>query len=66
LEQEIKSSSGASTWYEWVFSGLKDESGDIFEYQAVGRDISERKKTQQMLQEARDRLELSVQERTRN
>jgi PAS domain S-box-containing protein len=64
LEQEIKQPGGASIWYEWVFSGLKDESGDIFEYQAVGRDISERKKTQQMLQEARDRLELSVQERT--
>lgn len=64
LEQEIKPANGESTWLEWVFSGLKNENGDIFEYQAVGRDITERKKTQQMLQEARDRLELSVQERT--
>lgn len=64
LEQEIKTLNEVSIWYEWVFRGLKDENGDIFEYQAVGRDISERKKTQQILQEARDRLELSVQKRT--
>lgn len=65
LEQEIKQLSGVSIWYEWVFRGLKEENGEIFEYQAVGRDISERKKNQQMLQETRDRLEISVQERTK-
>lgn len=65
LEQEIKNLNEEGIWYEWVFRGLKDENGDIFEYQAVGRDISERKKNQQVLQEARDRLELSVQERTK-
>ncbi len=63
LEQEVEKS-GEKHWYEWVFRGIADESGELVEYQAVGRNISERKKAQQVLQEARDRLEMSVQERT--
>lgn len=63
LEQEVEKSD-EKYWYEWVFRGITDEIGDIVEYQAVGRDISERKRNQQILQEARDRLEICVQERT--
>ncbi|HWQ76476.1 MAG TPA: sigma 54-interacting transcriptional regulator [Syntrophomonas sp.] len=63
LEQEVQKL-GSPCWYEWVFRGIADENGEVIEYQAVGRDISERKKAQQILQEARDRLEISVQERT--
>lgn len=63
LEQEVIKADG-SYWYEWIFRGITDESGEIVEYQAVGRDISDRKKAQRILQEARDKLEISVQERT--
>jgi two-component system, LuxR family, sensor kinase FixL len=42
-EHEVIHSSGELRWQQWMDRGLFDEHGRIIEYQAVGRDITERK-----------------------
>ncbi|MCT7961773.1 PAS domain S-box protein [Laspinema sp. D1] len=40
---------GELRWTQWVTRGIFDESGRILEYQAVGRDISDRKQIEEAL-----------------
>jgi PAS domain S-box-containing protein len=40
---------GELRWTQWVTRGIFDESGQILEYQAVGRDISDRKQIEEAL-----------------
>ena len=40
---------GERRWTQWVTRGIFDESGRILEYQAVGRDISDRKQIEEAL-----------------
>lgn len=51
-------------WANVVVTSLRDESGQLRGFVTVTRDITERKRAQEALQEARDELERRVEERT--
>lgn len=42
-ETEIVMPDGRATWQAWTGRALFDENGDLMEYQAIGRDITENK-----------------------
>jgi len=64
-EVEHRSMVGEETrWLHWTSRIILGSSGQDIEYQSVGRDISERKRTEEALRQARDELEMRVQERT--
>jgi PAS domain S-box-containing protein len=48
----ITLSSGEKRWQQWVLRALFDESDNIIEFQAVGRDNTEQKQTEEKLNEA--------------
>jgi PAS domain S-box-containing protein len=43
-------------WTQWINRGLFNESGDLVEFQSVGRDITDRKQTEAKLQESEAKL----------
>jgi PAS domain S-box-containing protein len=55
---------GQERFLQWTKRALFDAQGNFVEFQSVGRDITERKRSDQALQMARDELELRVEERT--
>ncbi|MFP4009790.1 MAG: PAS domain S-box protein, partial [Spirulinaceae cyanobacterium] len=48
-------------WYQWINRAIFDAAGNPIEYQAVGRDITERKRIEQELQKSQKRYELATQ-----
>jgi PAS domain S-box-containing protein/putative nucleotidyltransferase with HDIG domain len=40
---------GSIGWNEWVDTAIRDENGKITEFQSVGRDITERKRTEETI-----------------
>lgn len=52
-EYEVVRQNGTPTWQEWTCRALFDESDQIVEYQAIGRDIT----VQKVAQEERNKLE---------
>ena len=48
---------GDILWNQWTYRALFDESGNILEYQSVGRDITFRKYTQEVLEKRATILE---------
>ncbi|MCW2276984.1 PAS domain-containing hybrid sensor histidine kinase/response regulator [Heliophilum fasciatum] len=65
IEFETLRGDGEERWLHWTNRGIFDEAGQLTEYQAVGRDITARKKAEENLQSANDELERRVQQRTR-
>ncbi|MEP6894260.1 MAG: PAS domain S-box protein [Chloroflexota bacterium] len=43
---------GTLGWHEWTDQAIRDESGQIIEFQSVGRDITERKQAEEELRES--------------
>lgn len=52
-------------WLEWTTRAIREPRGEVVEFQAVGRDITDRKIAEEALQRAHDELEKRVAERTR-
>ena len=46
---------GRIRWTDWTQTGIFDDKGVLLEYQAVGRDVTERKQAEQALIEAEHR-----------
>ncbi|NMG20474.1 PAS domain S-box protein [Brasilonema bromeliae] len=55
---------GSRFWANTIITALRDESGQLYGFSKVIRDISERKQTEEALRKAKDELEMRVAERT--
>ena len=50
LEYRVENVFGDVLWNQWTYRALFDDSGNVLEYQSVGRDITFRKYTQDVLE----------------
>ncbi len=64
-ENENIKKNGERVWIAWKNKPVFDENGKLSEILSVGIDISERKQLEKRLLEAHDKLELRVEERTK-
>lgn len=55
-EHRVIKPNGEIGWQQWTNRAIFDDNGNLIEYQAVGRDITERKKTEEELRISRDQL----------
>ena len=55
-EHHVLSPIGDICWQQWVNQGIFDRDGHLTEYQSVGRDITERKRTELELRRSREQL----------
>lgn len=54
--QQLDTASGPR-WFAWEEFAIRDNTHEIFEVQSIGRDITEQKRAEQQLEEARDQAE---------
>jgi PAS domain S-box-containing protein len=64
IEHRVINPDGEIRWQQWTDRALFDEYGRITEFQSVGWDTTERRLAEEALQNAKEELELRVQERT--
>ena len=57
----VTSDSGKVYWQHWVDRAMFNDAGDIIEYQAVGRDVTERKRVENELRQAKENAEAATQ-----
>ena len=63
-ESTVRPAHGDMRWYQWTERAIVDSHGVVAEYQAVGHDVTARKQAEDALQESKDGLERTVEERT--
>jgi PAS domain S-box-containing protein len=56
FELRVRLPGGEARWQEWVSRAIFDQHNDFIEYQAVGRDITERKKMEEQVRTAQTHL----------
>ena len=59
-EHVVKTATGENRWQEWVDRAIFDATGRIIELRSVGRDITERKRAEEALQQSQRRYETLV------
>ena len=57
IEHRVVLPDGSMRWQQWTDRAILDESGQITEFAGVGRDITERKRVEEALQEAKESAE---------
>ena len=60
-EHRVITASGQVRWLQWTNRPILDENGRVFEFQMVGRDITERKRAEEALQESEEKYRSMVQ-----
>ncbi len=55
-QMPIMSSDGAVRWFDWRITPVRDAKGRVVEYQASGRDITERKEIEENYHRVQDRI----------
>jgi PAS domain S-box-containing protein len=61
IEHPVTGLAGEVRWHQWTDRGFFDESGRIVDYQAVGHDITERKRAEEAAKESENQMRLFVQ-----
>ena len=56
FEHQVRLQNGAVRWQEWVGRAIFDPRNDFIEFQAVGRDITERKRMEEQVKTAQTHL----------
>lgn len=56
FQQQVHLPGGETRWQEWVGRAILDQQNDFIEYQAVGRDITDRKRMEEQIKTAQTRL----------
>src|SRR5262245_11659480 len=59
-EHEVMLPDGSTGWQQWVDHAILDANGSVVEFQAVGRDITERKQAEEERREGEERLRLAL------
>lgn len=57
--------SGETRWQQWIDTALFDSSGNIVEYQSVGRDITDRIQMEDSLRQSTEKLEKTLDDTVR-
>jgi PAS domain S-box-containing protein len=60
IEHPLIGAGGEVRWHQWTDRGFFDEHGRIIEYQAVGRDITERRRAEEALKDSENQVRLFV------
>jgi PAS domain S-box-containing protein len=60
VEHQVFDPNGGIRWMEWMDRALFNDSGEIVDYQSVGRDITERKELQKNLMDAAERVQITL------
>ncbi len=60
IENPTILASGEERWQHWVVRAMFNKNGKLFEYQAVGRDITERRNTEAELRRAKEEAEAAT------
>jgi len=56
IEQHVAGPGGAERWIEWTERGYFDERGRVVELQAVGHDITDRKRTEEVIKQSEEQV----------
>lgn len=65
IEHRTIMTDGDIRWQQWSDRAITDSQGTVIEYQSVGRDITDRVRTEEKLRRYSEHLEELVEERTR-
>jgi PAS domain S-box-containing protein len=60
-EQQVTGAGGEVRWMEWTDRGFFDDRGRVVEFQAVGHDITDRKRAEQVIKQSEEQVRHFVQ-----
>ena len=56
IEHQVAGPTGEVRWMEWTDRGFFDERGRVVEFQAVGHDITDRKRTEEVIKQSEEQV----------
>jgi PAS domain S-box-containing protein len=56
IEHQVADARGEVRWMEWTDRGFFDDRGRVIEFQAVGHDITDRKRTEEVIKQSEEQV----------